>query len=245
MNPQNVVAVVPARVDSTRLHNKVLLSETGKPLICHTIESIMAASCVGSVVVATDSAEIKAACRGIANVILTGPANCGTDRIASIVDQLNADLIVAVQADEPEIKPGHLEALVNTYTAFPACDIATLATAIAPSDMDNENVVKVSVSPTQKFAYHFWRTTESEDDWKLNPDVRRHLGIYAYSPRFLKWISGQPANRWEESERLEQLRAYYLNCRIRVAIVDHPYHGIDTREQYDAFAARWKAKHND
>ena len=230
---------------------KVLLAETGLPLIQHTINAAWQAGFT-NVVAVTDSMEILKGIDSACYTIMSGPAASGTDRIASVLDEINDltgdesgyDLIVNLQSDEPEIKPEHLDALIDAYQQFPGCDIATLATAIAPGDVDNPDVVKVDVSPTYKFAYHFWRTAESENDWKLNPDVRRHAGIYAYSPRFLKWISSQPVNHWEEVERLEQLRAYYLNCRIRVAIVDHPYHGIDTREQYDAFVARWKAKHN-
>ena len=235
-----VVCVIPARLESTRLPGKVLLAETGKPLICHTIDAIKAAGYLPMVV--TDSQEIYSTLRNDrqAEIVFDPrPSNSGTDRIAKLFDddspaRPHCDLIVAVQADEPEIKPGHIEALVEAYQTIPGCDMATLATQLHTADADNQSVVKVDI----------WNDGFAENFSRRMTYRHSHLGVYAYSPRFLKWFASQPRTESEERMSLEQLRALDNGCRIRVAIVDHPYHGIDTREQYDAFVARWKAKHN-
>ena len=228
-----VVCVIPARLESTRLPGKVLLAETGKPLICHTIEAAQSCKAIDRVIVATDSDEVDRVVWDYCDVSRTRPHNCGTDRIAEVAKNFDADLIVALQADEPEIKPEHIEALVNAYQTIPGCDMATLATHLDPADAGNPNVVKVRQSCG--FATNFFRYTGQ---------AFHHLGLYCYSPRFLSWFASQPRTESEERMSLEQMRALDNGCRIRVAIVDHPYHGIDTHGQYDAFVARWKAKHN-
>ncbi|MCC7423266.1 MAG: 3-deoxy-manno-octulosonate cytidylyltransferase [Planctomycetaceae bacterium] len=242
-----IVAVIPARLESIRLPRKMLADVGGKPLIQHTIDAVRGCRRVLQVVVATDSEEIRDAIRGGrrgAWVFVTEPADSGTERIASIVDRLHADLIVNVQGDEPEIRPEHLEAVIDAALAFPACDMATLATALDPDDQESRDVVKVTVG-TNGFAYEFERSYQSaccvEPGMGVSSPIR-HVGVYAYRPDFLRWISQQPAGLSEKQERLEQLRALHLGCRIRVAMVDHPSKGIDTPADLEAFRERYTAR---
>lgn len=235
-----IVAVIPARLESTRLPRKMLADVGGKTLIEHTIAATMACKRFGVVWVASDSEEILRIARRHARTAGTGRANSGTERIASVLDWINADLIVNVQGDEPEIRPEHLEAVIDAALAFPACDMATLATPLHSDDQQSSDVVKVTIDPNG-FAYEFERDFQSaccvEPGMGIS-DPMRHIGVYAYRPDFLRWIVKQPAGVIEKQERLEQLRALRLGCRIRVAKVDHPFRGIDTEDDLKAFSDR-------
>lgn len=229
---QRVVAVIPARLESSRLPRKMLREAGGRPLICHTVSAVKSCASLDRIVVATDSVEIFKAVEGMAPVCMTGPASNGTERVASIVNGLGADLIINVQGDEPEIKPESLDALIWGFNSIPGCDMATLGTAIQDGDHESMDVVKVV--QYGGFAAGFTRHPTA-----TNPKrTLRHVGIYAYTPRFLRWFVSQPPTTRETVDRLEQMRALENDCRIRVVPVDHPYHSIDTAEQFEAFAER-------
>ena len=237
------IIVVPARLESTRLPRKLLLAETGKPLIVETLESLH--PCVDSrlidgVMVVTDSDEIEAVCDAAwFSVLRSAEASCGTDRIASVVDKLTTfDLIVNVQADEPDTHLDHVAAVIDAARQFPACDMATLATMLRPEDRGNREVVKVAVD-RHDIAVGFGRHSETVfvDQPSARLD-RRHIGVYAYTPAFLKWFASLRPTPNEQRQNLEQLRALDRGCRIRVAHINHSHHSIDTRAQYDEFVRR-------
>jgi len=229
---QRVVCVIPARLESTRLPRKLLLAETGQPLILHTVAAAQACDRFAEVVVATDSDEIHKAVGDACRVIRTGPRSCGTDRIAIASFQIDADLLVNLQGDEPEIQTAHLAAVIDTCHTIPGCDMATLAARMASaSPSGQQEIVKVHTSGGG-FATAFIRAASwSAGEWQ-------HVGVYAYSPRFVRWFSRQPISERERTRSLEQMRALDSDCRIRVTLVDHPHRGIDTRADYDAFLAR-------
>lgn len=237
------IIVVPARLESTRLPRKLLLSETGKPLIVETLMSLHECTQrrpVHDVVVVTDNDEIEAACESSGFTVLRSvAASCGTDRIASVVNQFETyDLIVNVQADEPDIQPSHIAAVIESAQKFPACDMATLATTLRAEDRENRNVVKVAID-RHDIAVGFGR--HSETVFVDHPAARldhRHIGVYAYTPAFLKWFASLRPTPNEQRQSLEQLRALDRGCRIRVAHVNHPFHSIDTKAQYDEFVRR-------
>lgn len=228
-----IVAIIPARLESTRLPRKLLLEETGRPLIQHTVTAVRAYEPFSRVIVATDSDEIAAACDQYTHVVKTGESRNGTERVASILDQIDADLIVNVQADEPEVEQSHLAALIEAAIDIPGCDMATLATTATVKDQESESVVKVERS-NAGFAQRFSR--------KGLQKGMRHIGVYAYRPDFLRWFVAQRPTQGEQAEHLEQLRALDKGCRIRVGMVQHAERGIDTQEEYAAFVARFLKK---
>src|SRR3954462_6885905 len=125
--------VIPARLASTRLPRKLLLSETGKPLIQHTYEAARKARLAEAVCVAADSEEIAAAVRGFGgSVVMTDPACAsGTDRIAEVAAQLGVvDIFVNVQGDEPELSGNTIDLLIDLLRRSPDAQMATLATPI-------------------------------------------------------------------------------------------------------------------
>jgi len=234
--------MIPARLESTRLPQKLLLAESGKRLIRHTIEAAMKTGY--QIIVAHDSIELNKA--GMMHTPAYGgklhfqeTRNCrsGTDRIAQAIGLWNEDddrspindddVIINWQADEPMIHFGLISALLAQFATYPSCDIATLATALEHEDNEREQVVKLSIIGSCGIGT-FSRSPFIGGNY-------RHIGIYAYRAGFVRWFASQDQAKSEKRNRLEQLRALALGCRIHVAVVDHLHYGIDTREDYDRF----------
>lgn len=229
-----VVAIIPARLESTRLPRKMLLGDTGEPLIVHTANAVRNCRDIDETIVATDSREIFDAVKHLCDVRMTKPAENGTARIAQLLNRIGeADLIINIQGDEPEIDPDHLSRLINAAMEIPSCDMATLCTGATMSDQADPNVVKVKRNTAGSYATEFSRIRMANS--------HRHIGVYAYRPEFLEWFVKQPPSAREISQRLEQLRALDAGCRIRVVSVPQHHYGIDTREQYDAFVSRFRS----
>lgn len=232
------VVVIPARLESTRLPRKLLLAETGKPLIVHTCEAAVATGF--QVLVATDSPLIQSVVddhfrRGV-RTVLTGDCPSGTDRVFQAAEQMgigDGEVVVNLQGDEPEIEPWHLGAAAGILETTPA-EMTTLATTATPADQQDPDVVKVAAEP-DGYVTEFSRGPL--------PNSMRHIGVYAYQMKFLRWFVSQPQTEREKTERLEQLRALENGRGVYVARVGHPFYGIDTRDDYIAFAERYVEKH--
>lgn len=258
-----IVVCIPARYASTRFPAKVLAKDTGKYLIQHTWEQARKAKLPERVVIAADDEKIVAAAREFgAECVLTSPRhNSGTDRIAEAVGHSDADIIVNVQGDEPRIDPDHIDYLARLLLDDPDAEMATLAAPFAAREqIADPNVVKVVVSSlvarpssldarraTQDAparAIYFSRSVIPYDrDHAGVGDVGnylRHIGIYAYRRDFLLKITSLPQTPLEKLEKLEQLRAIENGYTILVGKVEHTCEGIDTPEQYAAFAERLK-----
>ena len=247
---RNVVGVIPAREASTRLPRKLLLAETGQPLIQHTWQAARQATCFDDLVVAAEGAELIAAVRSFgARCEPTGEHPSGTDRIAEVVRRCfpHCEVVVNIQGDEPELDPTHLELLVRLLGECPDAVMSTLATPIRTREvLESPSCVKV-VRAADGRALYFSRSTiphcrdgrpedllAGETPWLL------HLGLYAYRREFLEMLTRQPVSRLERLEKLEQLRALELGARIQVGVVEHPAVGIDTPEDYARFVSRWR-----
>ena len=241
----SVAAIIPARYASTRFPGKPLADETGKPLIQHVYEAVARAERVDRVLVATDDRRIADAVESFGGeaVLTRADHPSGTDRVAEAAAGLDADLIVNVQGDEPEMDPAAINVLVELMAARPDVPMGTLACRFARADdVANPACVKVVLDAAGN-ALYFSRSlipyprdadgrVEAPRDWLL------HLGIYAYRRRFLLELTQTPPAPLEQVERLEQLRALYVGARIAVAVVGHASTGIDTPEQYTAFVER-------
>lgn len=228
-----VYGIIPARMESTRLPRKLLLSQTGHPLIEYTWRAAIRAKSLDYVLVATDSSEIKLAVESFGGQCeITGAHCCGTDRIAEVAARCcsDGDIFVNIQGDEPEIDPLYIDVLVDTLVKCPDADMATLAVPIAwPDDLLSPSRVKVVMTP-QGRAIYFSRSP------LLGSYL--HVGVYAYRSGSLKLLAAMPPSRLEALESLEQLRAIEAGCHIQVAIVPRCVVGIDTPEDYDGFVRR-------
>jgi 3-deoxy-manno-octulosonate cytidylyltransferase (CMP-KDO synthetase) len=242
-----VVGVIPARLQSTRLPRKLLLDQTGRPLLQYTWEAAGHARSLSEVIVATDSAEIAAAVRAFGGrVEMTGEHPSGTDRIAEAVRRAcpDAEIIVNIQGDEPEIDPSAIDRLVEALESSPA-EMATLATPITDrAERDDPACVKVVCAADGRALYFsrlpipFTRDVDPDTLLAAGSPWKLHLGVYAYRREFLLRLSELPPSPLERLEKLEQLRALEAGATIRVAEVAHRAAGIDTPEDYARFVAR-------
>lgn len=231
--PSNPIILIPARLESTRLPNKVLADIHGKPMIVHVMERAREVD-IGPVVIAAGDEEIIGAVREAGgDAILTDPAHpSGSDRIFEALTLFDPDgtydAIVNVQGDLPTIDPNSVQAAFDVL-AEPKVDIATIAAEIkVPEERSNPNVVKAvfAVKPPDSVgrALYFTRATAPTGDGPLY----HHIGLYAYRRTALKHFVALPPGVLEQREKLEQLRALEAGLRIDVALVDTVPLGVDT-----------------
>lgn len=206
--------VIPSRLDSKRLARKALALIDGKPLIQWVYHRAIASK-AKSVIIATDSDEIASVARSFGAIVeLTNEDHkSGTDRIFEVCDRLNWDddqVVVNLQGDNPLMPPENINQIAQMMND---CDIATLSAPIQDHEIIDPNVVKVSTDPSSKDALFFKRNINSVD---FKKNLGRHIGIYAYNVASLKRFSLSPQSEDEKKEKLEQLRAYSLDMRIKV-----------------------------
>jgi 3-deoxy-manno-octulosonate cytidylyltransferase (CMP-KDO synthetase) len=242
-----IVAVIPARYASTRLPGKPLKADTGRPLIQHVVEAASRARRLTRVIVATDDERIADAVRNFGGeaAMTRDDHPSGTDRVAEVAAGLpNAEIIVNLQGDEPEVSGEALDTLVELLQRDPTCPMATLATPIRDEAAYRDpGCVKVVLAQSGR-ALYFSRSPipMHRDGLPLDgPLGLLHLGLYAYRRDFLLSIAGLPPSPLEMTEKLEQLRVLESGTPIAVGIVDEPSIGIDTPEDYARFVARWRA----
>ena len=247
-NHPEFLVVIPARLGSTRLPRKPLADICGKPMVVRVAEQAKK-SLAQSVVVATDSTEIQAACdQHRIECLLTSPDHStGTDRLAEVAQLLklpNNALVVNVQGDEPLIPPELINEVANTLADHHECAISTVAVPIRDdAEIQNPNVVKVVLNRAGEALYFsrasipFVRDSENTK----NTSHLRHLGIYAYRADFLQaYTRLQPAPP-EQAEALEQLRALWNGYRIAVHVAQEaPPAGVDTPEDLERVRSLFK-----
>lgn len=242
-----IIVVIPARYGSSRFAGKVLARETGKYLIQHTYERALCAQSVDQVFVATDDERVMAACREFdAPCVMTSADHqSGTDRIAEAVAGIDAEIVVNLQGDEPEIDPAYIDRVAGLLTD---CPDASMATLLAPfedaADVSNPNIVKCVTDRTGRAVY-FSRSVIPYDRSAggVGPvtHYKRHLGIYAYRKDFLMDYTQLPASFLETCEKLEQLRVIENGYTILTDVVEAAWDGVDTESQYQAFVQRIKS----
>lgn len=261
----DVAIVIPARLASTRLPEKMLLAKTGWPLIRHTYEQAKKAKLAQRVLIATDDEKIAAAIAQFGgNYVMTSPHHpTGTDRLAEVAERYlnDFDFIVNIQGDEPELNSQHIDDIIRLYQSSDA-QMATLVTRFhakntsgSGSPMD-PNCVKAVLGKavidnnktTLGFeALYFSRSVvpfprDTNGLISNASDYFLHLGVYAYSPQFLKEYVSLPQGPLELTEKLEQLRVLENGYKIVANIVSNATPGIDTQKDYDHFVERWKQK---
>ena len=244
-----VIVCIPARYESTRFPAKILACQTGKYLIQHSYEQALKAKLPAKVLIATDDERIMVAAAefGASCVMTRSDHQSGTDRIAEAMAQKEmarqeADIVVNLQGDEPEIDPAHIDMVANLLIQHHDVPMATLACPLQNGNqVANPNIVKV-ITDTKGCALYFSRSVIPYDRDASGPgkaaNYLRHIGLYAYRLAFLQTITQQPQTPLEKMEKLEQLRVLEHGYRIQVGRVAHCCDGIDTPEQYQAFVER-------
>jgi 3-deoxy-manno-octulosonate cytidylyltransferase (CMP-KDO synthetase) len=229
----NVIAVIPARLASTRLPRKVLREIAGKPLIGIVYEAVRSSPLLADVIVATDSEEILAACgkHHWAAQMTSTTHRSGTERVHEVSTRVNADVYINVQGDEPLVRPEQIATLIQVMQDC-AAQVGTLMTPAADIDVANPNAVKV-VTDRNGRALYFSRAIIPFDRDATSPRYFKHLGLYAYRKPALDRFVGWRESALEKSERLEQLR--FLENGIPIYVGETPYDsvGVDTEEDLE------------
>ena len=218
------VVFIPARYGSSRLPGKPLKEIAGKPMIQHVFERISKAEGLEAIYVATDDQRIAEVVENFGGQVVMTPddAQSGTDRIAAAARAIglaDEDLIVNVQGDQPLVHPESIEAVIAPFKAADydgSFEMSTLSFKIVnEAEITNPKDVKL-VTDINGFALYFSRATipHGRDYW--DHDSYKHLGIYAYTKRFVEQFSLLPMSRLEAIEKLEQLRALEFGHKIKV-----------------------------
>jgi 3-deoxy-manno-octulosonate cytidylyltransferase (CMP-KDO synthetase) len=224
------IAVIPARLASTRLPRKMLREIAGKPLIGIVYEAVLSSPGLADVIIATDSEEILDVCRAHNwNARMTSSQHrSGTERVHEISNREKADIYINVQGDEPLVRSEQIASLLGVMEN-PAAQVGTLMTPTAEIDIPNPNAVKV-VTDLAGRALYFSRATIPFDRDTTHPRYFKHLGFYAYRKSALDRFVTLPESLLERAERLEQLR--FLENGISIFVAETPYDsiGVDTEE---------------
>ncbi len=229
-----MIAVIPSRYASTRLPAKPLADIHGKPMVQWVYERTAKARGVDAVYVATDDARIESAVKKFGGkVVMTSPEiNSGTDRVAAVADQVEGDVFINVQGDEPLIEPSAIEAGVALVTSgrFP---MATVMTPLTTREELNEpSVVKVIADQNGR-AIYFSRHAIPYSRGEIPADgerfaCMRHVGLYIYTRETLMKFRGLAPTALEKAEVLEQLRAMDAGIAIGITEVNFLSIGVDT-----------------
>lgn len=242
------IIIIPARLNSARLSRKLLLRETGKSVIQHTYEAASRSNQAEIVCVAADCEEIAEAVRAFGgNVVLTDPHHAsGSDRVSEAAGYWpDAEIVVNVQGDEPEIAPSAIDALIKSLERSPNSQVATLATPIWDMEkLADIACVKVVFDNTQRALYFsrsiipFPRAGAQSFLDSENPVFYQHIGVYAYRRSFLLEFPRLTRPAIETAESLEQLRILHAGVPICVEVIPDSQRGIDTPDDYAAFVKR-------
>ena len=226
----NAVAVIPARIASTRLPRKPLRHILGKPMLQRVYEAAHACRGLSDVIVATDSDEIFSLCRehGWKAQMTSEQCRSGTDRVREVALAVSADLYVNVQGDEPMARPEHLDALLSVMK--PGVEVGTVFTPCPADDVSNPNAVKIVTALDGRALYFSRAAIPFDRDGRRDLRYFKHLGFYAYTPRALEQFCQWPESELERAERLEQLR--FLDHGVNIYAAETPFDtiGVDTED---------------
>lgn len=237
MNRLKTTVVIPARLASSRLPNKVLADIDGHPMLWHVYHRCLQASKVDEVHIATDAEEVADAVRSWGGKVWMTDPNCasGTERIVAILDKLDADIIVNVQGDQPILDPEIINQLLEVFEQTnPLPDIVTPACAIEDDKIFDPNLVKIT-RRHDGYALYFSRSPIpyvrdiDKKNWSKSTHFWGHIGIYGYRRQVLEEYHSLPKSQLEEAEKLEQLRFLQAGKSIFTFVTSHYPISVDTQ----------------
>lgn len=247
--PMRAVAIVPARLASTRLPEKLLLAETGTALLVHTLQNAQASGGFASVVAACDDERLAGVVRaaGFEAIATRIDHPSGSDRIREAWDKLaarglQAEVVVGLQGDEPELAHDDVRALLQAFHS-PEVEAVTLCCPLTEADdAHSPSVVKVVRSAAGDALYFSRAAIPAASHGSAAPQRLRHVGVYAWRPTALARFVTLPRGVLEQVENLEQLRWLEHGGRMRVVNGTRGPRGVDLRDDYEAFVQRWRAR---
>jgi len=228
---------IPARYQSSRLPGKPLALIHGKPMIQHVYERVSQAQGLKGVYVATDDFRIADTVHAFGGqcIMTSEEAKSGTDRIADAADQLELgddELIVNIQGDQPLVNPASIEDVIAPFNEDYSGDfeMSTLVYKIVnPDEIKNPNDIK-TVFDKNLYALYFSRATIPYARDNEHHDYYKHLGVYAYTRRFVEIFNRIPMGILEDYEKLEQLRVLEHGHKIKIVISQHDSPHVDLPE---------------
>ncbi len=226
---ERIVAVIPARLASSRLPGKVLRPIAGVPMLGWVYRAAIACPQLDQVLIATDSTEVVAYAdsQGWPSIMTSSELASGTDRVNAVAGMVDADIYVNIQGDEPMLRREHIDALLRPF-AFTGAEVSTLSTPCSPQEIDDPNAVKVVTAMDGRALYFSRATIPFNRGIPVAP--RKHLGIYAYRKAALRRFAALPPSPLELAERLEQLRLLDNGISIYVEQTTLDTIGVDTEE---------------
>ena len=241
MSRLRIAGVIPARLHSTRLERKVLREIAGRPMVEWVWRAAQSSGRMDPVLVATDAEEVAAVCRarGVPVVMTSPDCASGSDRVREVACQVEADIYVNIQGDEPTLTAEFFPPLLDLFVR-PEVDVATLAVQCAPQDISNPNAVKLVTAIDGRALYFSRATIPFDRDGSGFAGYKKHLGIYAYRKAALERFAALKPSPLERLEKLEQLRMLENGIAIYVADAPRDTIGVDTEEDLKRAEAAMK-----
>lgn len=230
------VVVIPARLNSSRLKNKLLLELNGKSIIQRVYEQCLQSTKIDDVFIAVDDKKLKDHCLSFTeSVIMTSTDHqSGTDRIAEAIQNIDADIAINVQGDEPFIDPTLIDQLSECFTDSAVNMCSAMVKITSAEAIKNPNNVKVVVDKNNNALYFSRLPIPYERDEKVKKiDYFKHIGIYGYKKSFILEYSKMKQTSLENAEKLEQLRVLENGYNIKMILTKDNAIGIDTLEDYE------------
>ncbi len=240
-----IIAIIPARLEASRFPNKLLKDLCGKSVIMRTYEATTATGLFSKVLVATDSKEIEAEVKSAGGEVFFSQTahDCGSNRIAEAAIDMDADIVVNVQGDEPFTNLADLKALIQVFENDGDQQIS-LASLMHELDQEIEiadpNNVKVITDLNSDAIYFSRSPIPYKRDLEIKNPVYKHIGIYAYRKEALIDFYKSEPTPLELTEKIECIRYLEKGKKIRMVVTDHKSIGIDTPSDLDSARELWK-----
>jgi 3-deoxy-D-manno-octulosonate cytidylyltransferase len=233
-----LIAMIPARYGATRFPAKLMQDLCGNPVIVHTYQRVADTNLFDQVYVVTDDERIENAIHEVGGKVIRSQKehNSGSDRLAEASKDLEVDIIVNVQGDEPFTDKENLQKVIDIFANDSQQNIAVaslMERITHPDDIANPNNVKVVVNKFNEALYFSRSVIPFPRDTNTKVPYYKHIGIYAYRKDALQQFTQLPPSLLEETEKLEQLRYLENGFKIRLAVTDIPTIGIDTPEDLE------------
>lgn len=230
--PFSAIAVIPARLGSTRLSRKVLRDIAGKPMVQRVYEAAKKCPLLQDVIIATDADEVMrlAEANGWKAQMTSSAHRSGTDRVNEVAQRVPADIYVNIQGDLPLLRPEQVEALLKPMQRTEVM-VSTVKTPCKPEEIENPNAVKVVTDKNGRALYFSRSTIPYDRDRSGNIQYFKHLGLYAYRKAALQRFCSLPESKLEASERLEQLRL--LENGIDIYVEETPFGSVEVDTEED------------
>lgn len=228
---KKTVAVIPARYKSSRFPGKPIAKICGKPMIQWVYESVCTVNELSDVFVATDDIRIQQVIDNIGGrTIMTENCNCGTERVYQAIKNIDCDIVLNIQGDEPLIKKYAINDLIRAFDD-PNVKMATLKKEILKDkDINDPNIAKVITDNNNDAIYFSRSRIPYNRDVSTNVRYYKHIGIYGYTKSFLRQFVAWPPSALEIIEQLEQLRVIQNQHKIRVMETQYDSIGVDLLE---------------